>query len=456
MKKQTRRMFLKTSVAVAAPLVIPSSVFGATAPNERINVGIIGCGNQSTVDIPAFLGHDDCRIVAVCDVNRASYGYRNDKQFLGREPQCELVNKHYGAQTTSGISKSCTAYSDHRDVIGRDDIDAVAVIVPDHWHGLMVVAAAEAGKDIYCEKPMSLTIGQGQKMVDVVRKNNIVFQTGSHWRSSPDCRRACELVLNGRIGKVKKVITQVAEINATEPGIGWKPMPVPEGFDYERWLGPAPVAPYHAGRCFYRFRFNLDYSGGQVTNFGAHVLDITQVALGTTASGPVVVEDNGSEWPEEGCLYNTATKTAFRAIYQCGAEVTCTTSKTGFGVRFEGTEGWIDFGYKGMTTGPESLATTVLGPDDIHLPRSVPGRTENVSKQFIPDHVRNFLDCIRSRKDPINPVEDGHRTATVCHIGNIAMQLGKKLQWDAKAQQFIGDDQANAMLDRPMRAPWQI
>lgn len=455
-----RRAFLRTAAAAAgvfsAPWIVPASMRGAFAPSNRIHVGIIGCGNQSTIDLPAFLGHSDCQVLAVCDVNQASHGYKTPDQFLGREPAREKVEAHYAAKTTSGSYSGCAVYEDFRELLDRQDIDAIACIVPDHWHALITIMAARANKDIYCEKPLSLTIGHGQAMVKAVREHQRVLQTGSHYRSSPACRRACELVRNGRIGEVKRIVTQVAEINAVEPGPGWKPMPVPEGFNYDLWLGPAPDAPYHEGRCLYRFRFNLDYSGGQVTNFGAHSNDAAQWALDMDASGPVEVEDQGSEWPAAGCLYNTATKTAFRAKYANGVELICQTAQPGFGVRFEGTEGWVEYGYNGLQTFPGSLKSSVIGPQETHLAASNPDRIEEAGKYHIPDHTRNFLDCIKSRRDPVACVEIGHRSATICHLGNIAMQLKRKLQWDPALEQFVDDDEANRMLGRPMRKPWSL
>jgi hypothetical protein len=174
------------------------------------------------------------------------------------------------------------------------------------------------------------------------------------------------------------------------------------------------------------------------------------------SSGPVEIEDMGSEWPPQGCLYNTATKTAFRARYANGAELLCQTAEPGFGIRFEGTEGWVEYGYQGLKTSPESLRTSEIGPQEIHLSVSNPHRTEESGKDLIPDHVRNFLDCVKSRQDPVAPVEIGHRSATVCHLGNIAMQLKRKLQWDPDKEEFVGDDEANQMRSRPMRAPWTL
>jgi predicted dehydrogenase len=455
-----RREFLKITASVAAawsmPSLVPGSVFGAFAPSNRINVGFIGLGNQSTLDLPAFLQNPDVQVVAVCDVNTGSFGYNNPKHFLGRKPGQDTVNAYYAEKAKSGQYDGCRAYNDFRELLARDDIDAVALVVPDHWHGVMTVMAAKAGKDIYCEKPLSLNVEQGREMVKAVRQHNRILQTGSHHRSGPSARLACELVRNGRIGRLERIETVVPVNNAVDPGPGWEPMPVPEGFDYEMWLGPAPWAPYHKDRCLYRFRFNLDYSGGQVTNFGAHSLDIAQWGHGSDRTGPVEFADNGSEWPPAGGLYNTATKVAFRARYADGVELTCRTDEKNSYARFEGTEGWVQYSSGKLQTYPESLKTTVIGPDEVRLPRSNPKQTEDLYRNYLPDHVRNFLDCVKSRQDPIEPVEVGHRTATVCHLGNIAMRLKRTIKWDPDEEQIIGDDEATGLLSRPLREPWHI
>jgi hypothetical protein len=447
---------------MAVPTIVPRSVFGAFAPSNRIGVGVIGNGNQATIDIPAFLQNDDVQVLAVCDVNAASGGYRTPQQFLGRKPAQEQVNKYYAEQTGRGQYRGCDAYSDFREVVARSDIDAVAIIVPDHWHALMTVAAAKAGKDIYCEKPLSLTVADGQAMVQAVRQHGRILQTGSHWRSHPLVRHACELVRNGRIGKLQRILTSLPPNNAVSPGVGWQPMPVPAGFEYDMWLGPAPQAEYHPDRCFYRFRFILDYSGGQVTNFGAHRNDIAQWGHGTDRTGPVEVEDLGGEFPRPGDLFTTALKAAFRCRFADGVELVCRTeepdSGARFETRFEGTEGWVQFTRSGLTTYPEALAGSQIGPDEIHLPVSNPQRSgkEKGTSYLIPDHVRNFLDAVKSRQDPIQPVEVGHRTATICHLGNIAMRLKRKIRWDPDQEQIVGDDEAAAMLRRPNRPPWHL
>lgn len=458
----TRRKFCQgaayaTVAALGAPAIVPSSVLGALAPSNRINVGVIGLGNQSTLDLPAFLQQDDVQVVTVCDVNTASHGYRSPDQFLGRKPGQESVNAYYAKKTGAGQYKGCDAHIDFREVIDRSDVDAVVIIVPDHWHAIMTVMAAKAGKDIYCEKPLSLTIRQGQEMVKAVRQYKRVLQTGSMYRSNDAARFACELVRNGRIGQVARILTEVSENNAESPGPDWKPMPVPEGFDYETWLGPAPAAPYHKDRCFYRFRFILDYSGGQTTNFGCHSNGLAQWALGADHGGPVEFEDLGAEWPVPGDLFTTATKVAFRARYASGVELICKTTKRGFATRFEGTEGWVEFDYKGIQTSPESLKTAKIGLQEIHLPVSVKNRLEDGRKHSMSyDHVRNFIDCVKSREEPVEPVEAGHRTASLCHLGNIAMKLHRKIRWDPQQEQILGDEEAAAMLSRPMRAPWSL
>jgi hypothetical protein len=438
----TRREFLRTAATVlVAPMVLPSSVFGKDAPSNRINLGVIGCGNQSTVDLPEWLKNDDCQIVTVCDVNRASFGYRSEKQFLGREPQRDFVNQAYAKKTGKDSFKGCDACSDFREVLARKDVDAVAIITPDHWHAVQTIMAAKAGKDIYCQKPLGLTVRDGQEMIAAVRKYNRVLQTGSQWRSNEIMRRACELVLNGRLGKLQRIESFVAANNFEGPGPGWKEMPVPEGFDYEFWLGPAPKAPFHKDRCFYKFRFVMDYSGGQTTNFGHHSNGVVQWAMGDDTI-PVEYEDAGSEWPVKGDLFTTPTKVSFRARYANGVELFCHTDKRSFGVRFEGSEGWLEVGSKKMETSSPALKDSVIGANEKRLYVS-----EN--------HYRNFLDCVKSRKDGVEPVEIGHRVSALCHLANIAMQLKRKFKFDPKTEQILGDAEAASMLSRPMRGPWQ-
>ncbi len=439
----SRRRFIATvGTVLAAPHIVPNSIFGKNAPSNRINVAVIGTGNQGTQDLKAFLAEDDVQVVAVCDVNRTSNGYKNEKQFLGREPARQMVEEFYAGRNKTGTYRGCDACVDFREIISRRDIDAVAIVVPDHWHALMTIMAAQAGKDIYCEKPLSLTVADGRAMVEAVRRHGVILQTGSHERSLHRTRFACELVRNGRIGQLKRIVAVVGPWNKFGPEAAWKPMPVPDGFDYDMWLGPAPWAPYHKDRCLYNFRFILDYSGGQVTNFGAHSLDMAQWGNGTDHTGPVEVADAGSEWSTDG-LFNVAKTVHFRARYANGVELECITRDDSVGCRFEGTEGWIETGYKGFFTEPVSLKTAVIGANEISLGTST-------------NHFRNFLDCIRTRAEPAAPIEVGHRSASFCHIANVAMQLKRNLRWDPAAERFTSNDDANRLLSRAYREPWHL
>ena len=458
-RSTTRRRFLKTLVSATSAgylaSVVPSRVLGAKAPSNRINVGLIGCGHQSQRDVPSFLTHDDMQMLAVCDVNRSGVGYYYPDQVLGRETAQRWVNEHYAQEMASGRFRGCDAYADFRELLARPDIDAVAIVVPDHWHALIAIAAMRAGKDVYCEKPLALTVHQGRQMVRAARKYERVFQTGAQFRSSPNVRRACELVRNGRLGEIRRVRTWVDPNSFRGPGPGWQPMPVPEGFDYDFWLGPAPEAPYHVERCFHRWRYILDYSNGQTTNFGAHTNDIAQWALNMDGTTPVEFEDNGSEFLPKGSLFTTASKTAFRARYANGIELFCETRKSS-ATKFEGTEGRLEITLGGsLKTFPENLKDSVIGPNEIHLPQSNPARRENVRKHIDADHVRNFLDAVKSRQDPIEPVEIGHSTASLCILGNMAQILKRKFAWDP-ATERSPDEEVNRMLSRPMRKPWTL
>ncbi len=441
---QTRRGFLVSAAAgtLGFPMIVRSQTMGGKAPSKRITLGVIGCGNQSGPDLKEFLGMDDVQIVAVCDVNRGSYGYKTEKQFLGREPVRDRVNAAYAARTTSGAFKGCDIYSDFRDVLARKDIDAVTIITPDHWHAIQTIRAAAAGKDIYCQKPLSLTVRDGQEMIKAVRKHNRVLQTGSQWRSNPTMKRFSEAVRNGVVGKPHKVVTYVAKNNFFGPGPGWQPTPVPEGFDYDMWLGPAPKAPYHKDRCLYKFRFISDYSGGQTTNFGHHAIGVAMWALGLDESGPAEIWNMGAEWPLPGDLYDTATKVHFGCRFPQGIELECVTSNKSFGVRVEGDKGWIETNGRKIEASAPEIANWQAGPESIRLYDSA-------------NHYRNFIDCVKTRGTPAESVEIGHRVSTVCHLGNIAMKLDRKLRWDHKAEKFVGDDdEASRMLAQPHRAPW--
>lgn len=453
----SRRDFLKavgsTSVAAGAPVVLPGTVFGRLAPSNRINVGVIGLGTRGIPDMKRFMQNDDVQIRAICDVNTASKGYRDEENVMGRDPALKIVNEHYGAKRKSGSFQGVNAYNDFRRILERDDIDAVAIVVPDHWHAPMTIMAAQAGKDIFCQKPLTLTISEGQQMIKAVRQQQRILQTGSQYRSHARARHACELVLNGRIGQLKTIRIYIGHNNKVGPGQGWKPMPVPDGFDYDLWLGPARKVPYHVKRCIYKFRFIRDYSGGQITNLGAHSIDIAQWGNGSNLSGPIEIEGLHAQWPPEGSLFNTALESKFRARYANGVELIGESSNREMGLRFEGTEGWIDFALGGrFQASSPSLETETIGPNEIRLPVSNPERTFKDPGNHYADHIRNFLDSVKSRQEPLEPVEVGHRSATVCHLWNIAIQhKGTKLGWDPEREEFINHEKANSMRSRPAR-----
>ena len=446
----SRRAFLRGAAGVLAfPYVVPSSALGkagTVAPSSRIAMGSIGVGGMGTNNMRAFLAQDDVQVVAVCDVVKASneYGHWYKKgwqgAWFGREPARKIVEDYYANKSQSGRYKGCDAYNDFRNILSRDDIDAVCVTTPDHWHAVPVVMAA-AGKDIYCEKPLSLTIADGQAMVAAVQRYGTVFQTGTQRRSSQQFRNICELVRNGRIGRLKKIITSIGPNNKEAPPKDWRPGPVPDWLDYDMWLGPAPWVPYHKSRCLYTFRFGLDYSGGQTTNLGAHWIDVAQWANGTDETGPIEVEDLGGVFPSDG-LFTTATKVHFRARYANGVELIMKTDPNG-PLRFEGTEGWIQLKQGELTSSPESVKDSTIGPDEIHLYKSK-------------DHHRNLIDCIKTRGRTAAPVEVGHRSTSICHLGNIAMMLKRKLRWDPDNELFIDSEEANRMLSRSMRSPWRL
>jgi len=427
----SRRQFLKGGAAASVIVptgsmcsrVVSASVLGAdgfSAPSNRITMGSIGVGGMGTNNLKGFLNKDGVQIVAVCDVDKSH-----------RDAAKQIVDEHYG-------NTDCASYNDFREVTRRDDIDAVVIAPPDHWHVVPAIDAAKHGKDAYVEKPLTLTIEEGRALSNAVTRYGRVLQTGSQQRSDSRFRRACELVRNGRIGRVHTVRVEIPGNNRKcEPT--WTPEPVPAGFDYDFWLGQAPRAPYHPQRCHYQFRFILDYSGGQVTNWGAHFLDIAQWGLGMDDSGPVEITGSG-EFPTSG-LFTTATKVDFECTYANGVRLVCTTGKTG--TRFEGTDGWVFVNRSTLDTEPTWLENETIGPGEIHLYKSS-------------DHRQNFLDCVRTRRRPIADVEIGHRSATVCHLGNIAMLLGRKLRWDPTVERFIDDPEADQMIGRTMRTPWHL
>jgi len=445
--KISRRGFLKkavkTSAIFAIPAIVPSSVFGADAPSNRINVGMIGVGNQGTWDMQAFLGDERVQVLAVCDVNRESEGYWSGA-VGGRENAKRIVERRYAQQKRAGTYNGCNAYEDFHELLGREDIDAVEIATPDHWHAAITIAAAKAGKDIYCQKPLSLTVSDGRAMVNAVNRYSRVLQCGSQQRSDYNFRRACELVRNGRIGKLHTVkcgLPGGTPDYSGGKGISTEPSAVPEGFNYEMWLGPALSAPYCPARCHVNFRWILDYSGGQVTDWGGHHPDIAHWGMGTEHTGPVEIKNAKGEFAK-GPLWNTAERYYFECIYKNGVKLIISDSVRG-GVTFEGTDGWVWADRGVHEASSDKILKSVIGPDEIHLYESN-------------NHFRNFIDCVISRNEPIAPVETAHRSITLAHLGNIAMILGRDLKWEPEKERFIGDETANSMLVRAYRQPWYL
>ena len=442
-----RRSFLKktglaTASVLAAPTIIPASALGKNgfvAPSDRINLAFIGAGNQAGNDARGFLQDERVQITTICDVNKRSEGYWDGK-VAGREFIMEMVDQTYSEKYGKKY-KSTTGYEDFREVLELKDVDAVEIVTPDHWHAIPVMMAAAAKKDIYCQKPLALTVAEGRDRSNAVKHHNVVFQTGSQQRSNQHFRRICELVRNGKIGKLHTV---VCGLPGGTPDFGKtahlsESAPVPDGFNYDLWLGPAPEAPYSPCRTHVNFRWILDYSGGMVTDWGGHHPDIAQWGMDTEYTGPVKIQNARSIWSDHP-VYNTATEFYFEAVYQNDVKL-IVQSGADFGVAFKGTEGevWASRGEHKVF--PQSLTEVEISADETHLYKS-------------DNHYRNFIDCVISREEPIAPVEVAHRSITIAHLGNIAMMLQQDLEWNPEQERFKNNFAANQLLSRPMREPW--
>lgn len=426
----SRRNFLKsTALVAAAPTFLPSSVWGAdTAPSNRLTLGFIGVGTQGRGLMGGFLGKKECQVVAVCDVDTTR-----------REYNAKVVDDRYAKDTAMGY-KGCAQYKDFRELISRKDIDAVVIATPDHWHALTVVAAANAKKDIYCEKPLSLTIAEARAMVNATRKNDRILQTGSMQRSSREFRKACELVRNGRIGKIKEIYIT---IGGPSQFCDLPEEPMEPGLDWDMWLGPAPKRPYNSvlsprrdpqktvHQHFPNWRNYREYSGGMMTDWGAHHFDIAQWGLGMDDSGPVeIIPPDGKDVKRLTYKYASGV-----TMYHGGLE------GYNFGVVFVGENGKVCVDRGRFKAEPESIEETPITDKDIRLYNSN-------------DHLQDFLSCVKSRQKPICDVEIGCRSVTVCHLGNLAYWNKRPLKWDPAKEQFVGDAEANTWLERERRAPW--
>jgi predicted dehydrogenase len=428
----SRRNLLRNSTvtvtaAVAAPYIIPSSALGLAgfvAPSERITLGMIGMGRMMRGHFSSMLGQKDVQLLAVCDVDRKK-----------REEAKANVEEKYANDAATGSYKGCDAYLEHENITSRGDIDVCFVVTPDHWHVPISLDAVRNGKDVYVEKPMSLTIREGRILSDAVRRYGAVLQVGSMQRSDWAFRKAAEMVRNGWIGKIEKVY---ARLGSFAPPTALAAEPIPEGFDYDRWLGSTPWFPYNfkriegdyggGWRCFW------EYGARKNGDWGAHHYDIIQWALGMDNSGPNFFfpkGHDGSGW--QGFKYADG-PTIHRDRKGETSEM----------IEFHGEKGMVGVSRGGqLVTTPGHLANHPLEPSEVHLYDS-------------PSHHQNFLDCVRTRKRPICDVEIGHRTATVCHLSAISERLKRPIKWDPATELILGDAEASRWLDRPRRAPYTL
>lgn len=428
-KSITRRTFLQNTAATfaAAPMIVPSAALGRsgqTAPSERVTVGFIGCGKMANdFHLPTLLDFADVQALAVCDVDASRRAHAKER-----------VQAAYAKAERS--SSECAEYSDFRDLLARKDIDAVVIATPEHWHAIPIIEACKAGKDIYCEKPLTLTLAESKRCMEAVRKHKRVLQTGSQQRSNVfgDFRQACEFIRSGRIGDVKSVTVGVGNpsVPCDLPG-----EPAEPGLDWSLWLGPAPDRPYNSilsprgvHNHFPAWRSYREYSGGAHADMGAHHYDIAQWALNMDRSGPIEIIP-----PED-----PNARQGVRFLYANGIELTHGGPS---GCTFTGTNGTIYIDRGVLKSDPPELIQEPLGVGDVHLFQS-------------PGHHRNWIDCIRSREQPLCDVETGCRSVALVQLGNLAYWNNRRLKWNPEKWQFIGDRTANGWLDRDRRDPWKL
>ncbi|MFO0909214.1 MAG: Gfo/Idh/MocA family oxidoreductase [Isosphaeraceae bacterium] len=435
------------------PTIVRSTALGrglVPAPSERIRVGLIGCGNHGLGwNLPRIFECTEVEVVAICDVDAkhlAEGRRRVDDHFAPR------VGKSYRGVETE---------RDFRRLVRRKDLDAIVNCTPDHWHVLPSIMAARCGKDVICEKPLTLFVAEGQALCKAVRTNGRVFQTASENRSIDVHRRIVALVRAGAIGRLRHIEVGLPSGN-TEVRLAARdrstfsqsqPQPVPADLDYDTWLGQAPDMPYIPARVHGSFRWNLAFSGGVLTDWGAHMIDLAQWGHNSETTGPVSVEGRG-DFPPRDAVFNTAA--TFRLRYRYADGVTLGVSTTDASIRFEGSDGWVECpGWRAplRASHREILETRV---DEKELGLDPPSLVVDARDGMRGGEHRNFYDCVKSRRPTYAPAEVGHRSITIAHIGNIAMQLGRPLTWDPVSETFPGDAEANARLTRRQREPWTI
>ncbi len=430
-----RRLFLRTATLAAAgaagfPTIVRASALGLTgrpAPSDRIVMAGIGFGMQGVPNMKAFLGNEDVQWVAVCDVDR---GHLDEARLI--------VDEHYG-------TRDCDACRDFRELFARRDLDAVSIAVPDHWHAILALSAVRAGLDVYGEKPLTHGLREGRALCDAVKRYGRVWQTGSWQRSVADFHRAAELVRNGRLGGILRVEVGLPEGHWDFAGTFGREAaaPVPEGLDYDMWLGPAPWFPYREAALHMNWRWNMAFGGGQLMDWVGHHVDIAHWGLGFDETGPVSIEARG-EYAKAG-IYDSPVRYRVDATYGDGTPLVVAGGYPEIwpGTKWIGERGWIWVDRGEFRTEPASLRREEIGPGEVRLRRSR-------------DHYRDFLDSVRNRAATIAPCEVAHRSASVGHLGVAAMSVGRRLRWDPATETIIGDAEAERQLTRSCRAPWGV
>ena len=471
----TRREFLRAAAAAsglaAAPWIVPASARGAdgaVAPSGRIAVGQIGVGLMGSGHVRRLVGDGGVQVLAVCDVDR-----------VRRDGARKRVEEAYAAERAGGAYRGCTAYNDYRELLARPDIDAVVIVTPDHWHALQSIDAARAGKDVYCEKPVSLTIAEGRTLSDTVRRYGRVFQTGTQYRSIPTIRAVCEFVRTGGLGRIRSAFTTwdtlggfigaprfqpyAQALAAGKFGRSYVPLdiplpeePAPDGLDWDLWVGPALWHPYN--HCYHMnpspgvvpWSFCEDFGAASVTWFHSHAADVIQYALGAETSGPVeVLHPRGGEFPTLTCRYANGTllhhldhwgqaKDLYRAVPASA--------------RLAGLFGGLFVGERGWVTSMTASGPVEGGPEEIFRDMRLRSRDPSTGGN---NHHANWFECIRTRQPPSSHEEIGHRSASLGHLVIIAHRLQRSLKWDPAREEFVGDDEANRLRSRAMRTPWR-
>lgn len=429
-KSTSRKEFLKKStLGLVGISIVPRFVLGGKgyiAPSDQVTIGFIGNGKQGTILANPFIPLPEARIIATSDVDSVK-----------RTKFKEWVEGKYAEASGTNSYSGCSTHHDYEEIIARDDIDAVIVCTPDHWHAIPAVAALNAGKDLYCEKPLSLTVKEGRAMVNATRANNCVSQTGSMQRSWGNFRKACELVRNGYIGEISEV-----KVNVGDPAVEYNlaKQPIPESLDWDRWIGPAPfveynneLAPPYPWNNYPMWRRYKEFAGGILCDWGAHMFDIAQWGLGMDHSGPVEFIPPSDKNATRGMVFN----------YANGIKMVHEDFGHGFAVRFIGSEGTIDISREFLESSIPSLITQELSDNDTKLYRS-------------DNHYQDWIDAIKNRTKPVADIEIGHRTASICNIANIAYELGAPLEWNPETEQFKNNETANSMLGREYRAGYSL